>query len=72
MSDGSTNDATRKPLAAGMQLGPYRVETLLGAGGMGEVYRAFDTRLHRTVAIKVLAPEKFRDPEHKRRFLQEA
>src|SRR5262249_4689083 len=59
-------------LSVGSSLGPYRVETLLGAGGMGEVYRAFDTRLHRTVAIKVLAPEKFRDPEHKRRFLQEA
>src|SRR5262245_35754409 len=59
-------------LDAGSQLGPYRIETVLGAGGMGQVYRAFDTRLHRTVAIKVLSPEKFRDPEHKRRFLQEA
>src|SRR5215467_12444908 len=59
-------------LGEGSSLGPYRIEILLGAGGMGEVYRAFDTRLHRSVAIKVLAPEKFRDPEHKSRFLQEA
>jgi serine/threonine protein kinase/Tfp pilus assembly protein PilF len=66
------NAGQRKQLAAGSQLGPYRTEILLGAGGMGEVHRAFDTRLHRTVAIKVLAPEKFRDPEYKRRFLQEA
>ena len=59
-------------LSVGSSLGPYRIEILLGAGGMGEVYRAFDTRLHRDVAIKVLAPEKFRNPEHKSRFLQEA
>jgi serine/threonine protein kinase len=61
-----------KQLTAGSRLGPYQIEILLGAGGMGQVYRAFDTRLHRTVAIKLLAPEKFRDPEQKRRFLQEA
>jgi len=72
VSDDGKNSATGRQLAAGTHLGPYRMETLLGAGGMGEVYRAFDTRLHRIVAIKVLAPEKFRDPEHKRRFLQEA
>ena len=66
------SEATRKGLASGSHLGPYRTEALLGAGGMGEVYRAFDTRLHRTVAIKVLASEKFSDTEHKRRFLQEA
>jgi serine/threonine protein kinase len=65
-------DGIQTQLAVGSQLGPYRTEILLGAGGMGEVYRAFDTRLHRTVAIKVLAPEKFRDPQYKRRFLQEA
>ena len=70
--DSRKSDATSKQPVAGLQLGPYRIEALLGSGGMGQVYRAIDTRLHRTVAIKVLSPEKFRDPEHKRRFLQEA
>jgi serine/threonine protein kinase len=41
------------PLAAGLQLGPYEILAAIGAGGMGEVYRARDTRLDRTVAIKV-------------------
>src|ERR1700686_3703392 len=54
------------------QLGPYKIEGLIGAGGMGQVYRATDTRLHRTVAIKVLPQDKVADPERKRRFLQEA
>jgi len=61
-----------RSLQPGSRIGPYLIETLLGAGGMGEVFRAVDTRLHRTVAIKVLPPEKFSDPEHQRRFLQEA
>ena len=59
-------------LQAGSRLGPYVIDALLGAGGMGEVFRAVDTRLHRTVAIKVLPAEKFSNPEHQRRFLQEA
>ena len=46
----------RKPsLSAGAQLGPYRIETPIGAGGMGTVYRAVDTRLGRVVAIKIAA-----------------
>jgi serine/threonine protein kinase/dipeptidyl aminopeptidase/acylaminoacyl peptidase len=67
-----SEDSTVPQLASGAQLGPYRIEEPLGAGGMGEVYRASDTRLHRTVAIKVLPGDKFPDPELKRRFLQEA
>jgi Tol biopolymer transport system component/predicted Ser/Thr protein kinase len=59
-------------LQAGAKLGPYEITGPLGAGGMGEVYRARDTRLERTVAIKVL-PEQFsQDPELKQRFEREA
>ena len=49
--------ATMDVLVPGARLGPYEVLAPLGAGGMGRVYRALDTRLHRTVAIKVLSPE---------------
>jgi tetratricopeptide (TPR) repeat protein len=60
-------------LAAGTQLGPYRIEAHIGAGGMGQVYRARDTRLERTVAIKVLPRDDFTTYlDRKRRFLQEA
>ncbi len=60
------------PLAPQTRLGSYEVLALLGAGGMGEVYRARDTRLGRDVAIKVL-PEAFaRDPERLARFEREA
>ena len=59
-------------LAAGTRLGPYDILAPLGAGGMGEVYRARDPRLGRDVAIKVL-PEAFSaDPERLSRFEQEA
>ena len=58
--------------AAGERIGPYEVLTLLGAGGMGEVYKARDTRLHRIVALKTLSAEKVVDDDRKRRFLIEA
>src|SRR5467141_1641353 len=60
------------PLAPGTRLGPYEITAPLCAGGMGEVYRARDTRLERTVAIKIL-PEQFSaDPVRKQRFEREA
>src|SRR5438552_10476657 len=59
-------------LSVGKRLGPYEILAPIGAGGMGEVYRASDTRLHRTVANKILPQDKVADPERKRRFLQEA
>ena len=59
-------------LAAGTRLGPYEILRLLGAGGMGEVYRAKDTRLGRDVAIKVLPEEFFEDEERRQRFEREA
>ena len=59
-------------LAAGTRLGPYEIADLLGAGGMGEVYRATDTRLDRTVAIKVLAEHLASDPQRRKRFEREA
>ena len=59
-------------LSAGTKLGPYEILVPLGAGGMGEVYRARDTRLGRDVAVKVLPPEFASDPERLRRFEQEA
>ena len=48
------NPAVRMALTVGTRLGPYEVTAPIGAGGMGEVYKATDTRLHRTVAVKVL------------------
>ena len=59
-------------LTAGDKLGPYEIASPLGAGGMGEVYRARDTRLQREVALKVLPAEVARDPEKRRRFEHEA
>jgi eukaryotic-like serine/threonine-protein kinase len=59
-------------LAAGMRLGPYEVLSLLGAGGMGEVYRARDTRLGREAAVKVLPAELSANRERLARFEQEA
>ena len=60
------------PLPTGAKLGPYEIVAPLGAGGMGEVYRARDTRLQRDVAVKVLPPAFASDLERLRRFEQEA
>ena len=59
-------------IANGTKLGPYEVGAPLGAGGMGEVYRARDTRLDRTVAIKVLPAHMADTPEARLRFEREA
>jgi eukaryotic-like serine/threonine-protein kinase len=59
-------------LNAGTKLGPYEIQSLIGAGGMGEVYRAHDSRLDRTVAIKVLPASFSADRERLQRFAQEA
>ena len=60
------------PLQAGTSLGPYQIESPLGAGGMGEVCKATDTRLDRTVAIKVLPEHVAADPDLKQRLEREA
>src|SRR5262245_15765060 len=59
-------------VAAGTQIGPYEIVSRLGAGGMGEVYRARDERLGRDVAIKVLPADFAKDEDRLRRFEQEA
>ena len=59
-------------LTAGTNLGPYQIRSQLGAGGMGEVYLAYDPRLERSVALKVLPPELADDVRRMRRFIQEA
>jgi serine/threonine protein kinase len=59
-------------LSAGNKLGPYEVVAPLGAGGMREVFRERDTRLDRTVAIKILPPPLSNDPVRKQRFEREA
>lgn len=60
------------PLLPGTSLGPYRIGSLLGAGGMGEVYQAKDTRLGRDVAIKILPASFAEDPDRRARFEREA
>jgi eukaryotic-like serine/threonine-protein kinase len=59
-------------LATGTRLGPYELVSLLGAGGMGEVYRARDTRLNREVAVKILPVSFANDADRLLRFEQEA
>src|SRR5262245_37327378 len=60
------------PISIGSQLGSYEITALLGKGGMGEVYRARDTKLKREVAVKILPDEFSRDPERVSRFQREA
>ena len=60
------------PLAPGLRLGPYEILSPLGSGGMGEVYRAHDSRLGRDVAIKILPAELSADALRKQRFEREA
>ena len=64
-------DDTQTQLTPGAQLGPYRIEAALGAGGMGRVYRALDIKLSRPVAVKLLADDLV-DPAARRRFQREA
>src|SRR6202522_1605205 len=60
------------PLSAGTKLGPFEILAPIGAGGMGEVYRAKDTKLKREVALKVLPASFASDPERMARFQREA
>jgi hypothetical protein len=59
------------PLSSGDKFGPYEILAPLGAGGMGEVYRARDIRLNRDVAIKILPEDLAKDPSRRARFEQE-
>src|SRR5215468_352387 len=65
-------NGARMGVPAGTRLGPFEIQALLGAGGMGEVYRARDTRLDRTVAVKVLPPHLSNLPDIRERFEREA
>src|ERR1041385_380781 len=71
----TANDSPSESMAAftraNLQLGPYRIEALIGAGGMGEVFRATDTRLQRTVAVKMLRGGS-NHPAARERFQREA
>jgi serine/threonine protein kinase/Tol biopolymer transport system component len=68
---GPGSDSASTVISSGIQIGPYKIEGLLGAGGMGEVFRAVDTKLNRPVAIKFLSAE-LADTTARRRFQREA
>src|SRR5215472_13593905 len=69
--DRPATELTLTTVEVGSQLGTYRIEAILGVGGMGEVYRALDTKLNRSVAIKLLS-DHVSDPAARRRFQREA
>src|SRR6476661_7208152 len=64
--------STQTQAAPGAKLGPYQLEVLLGEGGMGQVFRARDTRLGRLVAIKVIREERAKEGDFRQRFQREA
>ena len=66
------SDAGKTPMNPGETLSHYRIVALVGAGGMGEVYKAEDTRLKRPVALKLLTPALSDNPDAKRRLMAEA
>src|SRR6186997_2247906 len=72
MGNGPANEETPVSLTSGTRLGPYEIQSLLGEGGMGQVYDATDTRLDRAVAIKVLSDALAGDPGARQRFEREA
>ena len=71
-SCGMNKTGEQGALTVGSRLGPFEITVLLGRGGMGEVWRARDTRLERHVAVKVLPKAFAADPDRLRRFEQEA
>jgi eukaryotic-like serine/threonine-protein kinase len=72
LSTADSNESDTMNLSAGLKLGPYEIESLIGSGGMGEVYRARDTRRDRKVALKVFVPGVTLDADRLARFSEEA